>query len=347
MRRLAALLAATTMLALAACGEKEDVLEPSGSKELELMLDYFPNADHAGIYAAQAAGHFEQAGLDVTIRQPPDPAAPIKQVAAGRVDLAISYEPEVFRARDQGLNVVSVAALVQEPLTSLISLPEAKIARPADLEGKTVGTAGIDYQTAYLQTILAEAGVPADSVKVRNVGFSFSQNLIAGRIDAALGAFWNYEGVELRLRGKRPRIIRMEEAGVPTYNELVIVANEDALERDGDKIRAFIGALSRGTRDLRSDPERAVAALLEANRDLDPQLQREAVRVTLPLFFPPEGKPYGWQDPAQWDAFGAWMEDNDLLRIRPTRAGPTTTGCCPGRACSQSSSRSSAIELMQ
>ena len=122
------------------------MLEPSGSKRVELMLDYFPNADHAGIYAAQAGGDFEEAGLDVEIRQPPDPAAPIKQVAAGRVDLAISYEPEVLRARDQGLSVVSVAAIVQKPLTSIISLPKAKIREPADLEGKTVGTAGIDYQ---------------------------------------------------------------------------------------------------------------------------------------------------------------------------------------------------------
>ena len=103
----------------------------------------------------------------MTIRQPPDPAAPIKQVAAGRVDLAISYEPEVFRARDQGLRRVagSVGAVVQKPLTALISLPAAKIAKPADLKGKTVGTAGIDYQSAYLQTILSEARVPADSVK--------------------------------------------------------------------------------------------------------------------------------------------------------------------------------------
>jgi putative hydroxymethylpyrimidine transport system substrate-binding protein len=311
MKKLVAL--AVVALVVAGCGEKEDVLEPSGSKRVELMLDYFPNADHAGIYAAQAARYFEQAGLDVEIRQPPDPAAPIKQVAAGRVDLAISYEPEVFRARDQGLNVVSVGAIVQKPLTALISLPAAKVDRPADLRGKTVGTAGIDYQAAYLQTILTEAGVPADSVKVRNVGFSFSPALITKRIDAALGAFWNYEGTDLRLRGKRPRIIRMEEAGVPTYNELVLVANQDALERDADKIRAFIGALSRGTRDLKNDPDEAIDGLLEANPDLDAELQREVVDVTLPLFLPPAGKPYGWQEPTEWDAFAAWLEDNDLL----------------------------------
>jgi putative hydroxymethylpyrimidine transport system substrate-binding protein len=331
MTRLALVLAlAVAGLAPAACGEKEDVLAPSGSKQVELMLDYFPNADHAGIYAAQAEGHFEQAGLDVTIRQPPDPAAPIKQVAAGRVDLAISYEPEVLRARDQGLPVVSVGAIVQEPLTSIISLPKAKIRRPADLKGKTVGTAGIDYQTAYLETILAEAGVNTDDVKVRNVGFGLTPALLTGKVDAVLGAFWNYEGTDLRLRGKRPRIIRMEEAGVPTYNELVLVANEGALKGDADKLRAFIGAVSRGTRDLRRDPDAAIEGLLEANPDLDPELQRAVVKVTLPLFFPPAGRPYGWQDPAQWDAFSAWMRDSNLLEQAPDPGGSHDNALLPG-----------------
>jgi putative hydroxymethylpyrimidine transport system substrate-binding protein len=251
-------------------------------------------------------------------------------VAAGRVDLAISYEPEVLRARDQGLKVVSVAALVQKPLTSIISLPKAKIAKPADLKGKTIGTAGIDYQEAYLKTILADAAVNPSTVKVRNVGFGFSPALITGKIDAALGAFWNYEGVDLRLRGKRPRIIRIEEAGVPTYNELVLVANADALKRDSDKIRAFIGAISRGTRDLRRDPSSAIEGLLKANPDLDPRLQRASVRVTLPLFFPPEGKPFGWQDPSQWDAFSAWMKENQLLENPPDPRSSFDNGLLPG-----------------
>ncbi|HZG48399.1 MAG TPA: ABC transporter substrate-binding protein [Thermoleophilaceae bacterium] len=325
---LVAVLAAA--LLLAACGEKEEQLEPAGSKRVELMLDYFPNADHAGIYAAQAAGYFEQAGLDVEIRQPPDPAAPIKQVAAGRVDLAISYEPELLRARDQGLPVVSVAALVQEPLTSIISLPEAKIRRPADLRRKTVGTAGIDYQSAYLRTILADAGVEADSVRERNVGFSLTPALLTGRVDAVLGAFWNYEGTELRLKGKRPRVIRMDDAGVPSYDELVLVAPERSLEANAAKLRAFIGALSRGTRDLRANPDAAIEGLLEANRDLDPELQRAVLEETLPLFFPPEGRPYGWQDPEQWDAFSAWMRDNGLLERAPDPRAAFDNGLLPG-----------------
>jgi putative hydroxymethylpyrimidine transport system substrate-binding protein len=327
-RRLAPL--ALLLALLAGCGEKEDVLEPKGSKRLELLLDFFPNADHAGIYAAREGGHFEQAGLDVKIHQPADPAAPIKQVAAGRVDLAVSYEPEVLRARDKGLRVVAVGALVQEPLTSIISLPRAKIRRPADLEGKRVGTAGIDYQSAYLRTVLLEAGADPERVKERNVGFALNAALLTRKVDATLGSFWNYEGTELRLKRRKPRIIRIERAGVPRYDELVLVANADALDRDKPKIRAFIGALSRGARDLRRDPDRAIEGLLRANPDLDAKLQRAVVKVTLPLFFPPRGEPFGWQDPRQWQAFAAWMRENHLLQELPDASGSFTNELLPG-----------------
>ena len=328
-RRLAPLVVLLALLALG-CGEKSDTLSPGGSKRVELLLDYFPNADHAPIYAAQAKGYFEQAGLDVKIRQPTDPASPIKEVAAGRVDLAISYEPEVLRARDKGLKVIAVGALVRGPLTSIISLPKAKVRSPRDLEGKTVGTAGIDYQTAYLQTILGDAGVSASSVKQRNVGFNLVPALLTGKVDAILGGFWNYEGVDLRQRGKHPRIIRIERAGVPDYDELVLVANEDALRRDGPKLRAFIGALSRGARALRRDPDGATDGLLEANPDLDAKLQRASVKATLPLFLAPKGKPYGYQDPAGWQDFTAWMRENKLLEKLPDARGSFTNELLPG-----------------
>jgi len=329
-RTIAAILAAACALALGACGEKEDKLGPSGSTRLNLMLDFFPNADHAGIYAAQAAGHFEDAGLDVEIRQPPDPAAPIKQVAAGRVDLAISYEPEVLRARDEGLQVVSVGALVRKPLTSIISLPRARVRSPKDLKGKRVGTAGIDYQSAYLRTILLDAGVDPTTVKERNVGFGFSAALLTRKVDAVLGAFWNYEGIELRQRRRRPRIIRVDDAGVPTYDELVLVANQDALERDGHRIRAFIGALARGTSDLRRDPGEAIQGLLRANPDLDERLQRASVKATLPLFLPKKGRPFGYQDPGEWDRFAAWMRENRIVRRIPDAGGAFTNELLAG-----------------
>jgi putative hydroxymethylpyrimidine transport system substrate-binding protein len=315
---------------IAGCGEKEDRLTPSGEKRFDVLLDFFPNADHAGIYAAQGQGHFRQAGLNVNIRQPSDPATVLKQVSAGKVDLAISYEPQLLAARDQGQRLVAVAALVQEPLTSIISLPRARIRRPADLKGKAVGTAGIGYQAAFLRTIALEAGVDPGTIKERNVGFGLQPALLSRKVDATLGGFWNYEGVDLRLKKRKPQIIRVDRAGVPSYDELVLVANEDALERDGGRIRAFLGALARGNRDLRRDPETGIRPLLRADKGLDPRLQRAALKVTLPLFSAPRGKPYGYQDPGQWNEFVAWMNDNKLLRNTTDARDAYTNELLPG-----------------
>ncbi|MEA2386902.1 MAG: putative hydroxymethylpyrimidine transport system substrate-binding protein [Thermoleophilaceae bacterium] len=324
MTRLLVAIALTCLLA-AGCGEKEEKLSPGAPEKLELMLDWFPNADHAPIYAAQSGGHFEDVGLDVEIRQPPgDPAAPLKQVVAGRVDLAVSYEPEVLRARDKGLAVVAVGALVQTPLTSIISLPGAGIRTAEDLDGKVVGTAGIDYQAAYLSAIAKKAGA---RVEQRDVGFNLSAALLSRKVDAVLGAFWNYEGTDLRLRKRNPQIIRLEQAGVPTYDELVFVANAD---REDDRIKRFVAALERGTDDLRRDPGAGLKGLLDANRDLDPELQRAVVDVTLPLFGPPRGKPFGWQEPKEWNAFAKWMRDNELLENAIDARGAFTNEYLPG-----------------
>jgi putative hydroxymethylpyrimidine transport system substrate-binding protein len=301
------------VLALAGCGEKKDALSPATTRPFELMLDYFPNADHAPIYAAKAGGAFKDAGLDLKIRQPSDPAAPLKQVAAGRVDLAVSYEPEVLRARSKGLHVVAVGALVRGPLTSIISLPKAKVEKASDLKGKTVGTAGIDYQHAYLQTILGDAGVPLDSVKERNVGFNLVPTLLTGKVDAILGGFWNYEAIDLEQRNKHPRVIRMEDAGVPPYDELVFVANADAVGRDAARIRSFVQAVARGAALLEKDQAAGVDALLKANPDLDRKLQAASVKATMRQFMPPANRPYGWLDPSRWKRFGQWMTDNELI----------------------------------
>jgi putative hydroxymethylpyrimidine transport system substrate-binding protein len=267
-------------------------------------------------------------GLDVKIRTPSDPAAPLRQVAAGRVDLAISYEPEVLRARDQGLKVVSVGALIQRPLTSIIALPAAKVQRPADLRGKRVGTAGIDYQKAFLQTILEHARVPPQSVTVKNVGFNLNQALLTKKVDATLGGFLNYEAVELRQRKKHPVVIPVDKVGVPQYDELVFVTSESEARDNGDTIRSFLGAVARGTRDLRKEP---VAALLRANPDLDAKLQRAAVKITLPLFEPPAGKPFGYQDPERWTAFAKFMKDGGLLNGTRGARGAFTNELLPGR----------------
>jgi putative hydroxymethylpyrimidine transport system substrate-binding protein len=326
MRRAVVLLLA--VLLLAGCGERKERVGPGKTQQLQLMLDFLPNADHAGIYAAQANGHFHDVGLDVKIRTPSDPAAPLRQVAAGRVDLAISYEPEVLRARDRGLKVVSVGALVKRPLTSIIALPGAGISKPADLRGKKVGTAGIDYQHAFLQTILERASVDPSDVKEQNVGFNLVQALLTKKVDAILGGFLNYEAVELRQKKKHPVVIPVDKVGVPPYDELVFVTSEATAKEEGDAIRGFLGALARGTRDLRSQP---VAALLKANPDLDRKLQREAVKETLPFFEPPAGKPFWFQEPGKWRMFAEFMRKAGLLQTARGANGAFTNALLPGQ----------------
>ena len=241
-----AVLAATIGLA-AGCGEKEEPKGGADAEPFELALDFYVNPDHAGIYAGLENGRFEEAGLDVTPRVPSDPAAPIKLVAAGKADLAISYEPEVLIARDQGQPVTAVAALVPSPLTSLISLPEAKIDEPADLRDKTIATAGIPYQQAFLDAILREERIDPGQVKTQNVGLGLLPAVVSGRADAMLGGFRNVEGVDLAERGLNPRVTPVDELGIPTYDELVLVANSDRLEEDSEPIRLFVAALEQGT----------------------------------------------------------------------------------------------------
>jgi putative hydroxymethylpyrimidine transport system substrate-binding protein len=319
-------------LVLAACGTKSDSTAPGSTQPLRLVLDYLPNADHVGIYQSLADGDFRRAGLDVKVQVPSDPAAPLKLLAAGQADLAISYEPELLLARDKGLQLVSVGAIVQKPLTSIISLPKAKIRSPRDLAGKRVGTAGIPYQSAYLKTILARAGVSPGRVKETSVGFNLVPALLSRRVDATLGAFWNYEGIQLAQRHKRPSIIRVERAGVPTYDELVLVARRSTVGTQGAKIRRFVQALARGYLATRRDPAAAVDALVKANPDLDPQLQLASVKATLPVFFPADPKlPFGWQDRGQWDAYGRWMFTNKLLTRPPNAAGALTNEFLAGQ----------------
>ncbi len=322
MRRRIPPLAALPVLAAAmlvgGCGAKRDILTTSSTEPLRVMLDYTPNPDHAGLYDAIATGKFKQAGLAVKPLTPPDPASPLKLLAAGRVDLAISYEPELLLARDKGARLVAVGAIVQKPLTSLVSLPAGKVRTPADLAGKTVGTAGIPYQSAYLKTILAAAHVPADSVREVNVGFNLVPAMLSKRVDATLGAFWNVEGVSLDRARRRPSIIRMDQAGVPPYDELVLVARQADLAKGGSKIRRFVQALGRGYADVRADPKPAENALLGANPDLDKRETAASIRATLPAFLPPSRKPFGYQDPRQWDAYGRWMLRNRLLTRPPS-----------------------------
>jgi putative hydroxymethylpyrimidine transport system substrate-binding protein len=318
-------------IVLAACGEKPENQTATTPESLTLTLDWFPNPDHVAIYEAQQRGYFQDAGLDVRIQTPSDPAAPIKQVAAGRTDLAISYEPEVLLAHEQGLDVKAVGALFDHPLTSLIWLRKSGIKRLADLRGKTIATAGIPYQDAYLKTILARAKLATSDVKEVNVGQGLLPAILSGRAQAMLGGFANVEGVELKLRGKAPTVTPVDRLGVPTYDELVFVARASSLADHSQPIRLFLAALARGAAAAEQHPRQATQALLKANPGLDEKVTAAEVSATLPLLSQGTAQhPFGYMDQAQWKVFIGWMRDHGLIASLPVAAALLTDELLPG-----------------
>ncbi|HMD58093.1 MAG TPA: ABC transporter substrate-binding protein [Solirubrobacteraceae bacterium] len=309
-----------------ACGSKQDALTSATVKPLTLMLDFFPNADHAAIYSAIAHGDFRAVGLDVKPATPADPSEPLKLLASGKVDMAITYEPELLLARDEGLHVVSIAALVQRPLTSIIALPGRHVSSVADLAGKRVGTAGIAYQTAELRTALVHASVSPADVREVNVGFNLIPAMLSGQVDATLGGFWNYEAIQLRLMHRHPVVIPIDQAGVPSYDELVLAVREGQAHTDGQDLRAFLAALTRGEREVRADPQAATRTVIDANPSLEPKLQLESIRQTLPATQPANAsEPFGYQDPGAWASFASWMFAHGLLAHDPTSGLPPFT----------------------
>jgi putative hydroxymethylpyrimidine transport system substrate-binding protein len=315
---------------LAACGEKKEAVTPASTQSLTLMLDYFPNADHVGIYRALDEGDFKAAGLDVHVQPPSDPSLPLKLLASGKADVAISYEPELMLARDKGEPLVSIGAIVQHPLTSIISIKG--IRSPGQLRGKRVGDAGIPYQHAYLDTILTHAGVPVPSVRETNVGFDLVPAMLSGRVDATLGAYWNYEAIQLAMAHRHPDVIRMETVGVPDYDELILVVTRKTLAEKTAQLRRFVQALARGYESVRRDPAAGVAALVHLTTGLDPKFQLASVRATLPVFFPSDpSKPWGWQDQNAWSAYGSWMLSNHLISNPLAAANASTNELLAGQ----------------
>jgi putative hydroxymethylpyrimidine transport system substrate-binding protein len=312
------------------CGEKTESTTPGTPQQLTLALDFYVNPDHAGIFEAIDNGYFRDAGLDVQTQTPSDPSAPIKEVAAGRADLAISYEPEVLLAHDQGLPVKAVAAIVPTPLTSLIWLKDSGIQRVKDLKGKTVATAGIPYQEDYLKTILERAGLTTNDVDTVDVQQGLLQAILGGHAQAMLGGFLNVEGVDLERRGENPTVIPVDKLGIPTYDELVLVANSDTLDDSSEDIRLFLDALERGTKAAVADPAGATKAILDAGKGLDPKITRAEVDKTLPLLMPKDTKhPYGYMDPSQWERFAHFFADHGVIQALPSTSDVLTNDLLP------------------
>ena len=274
MRRFIALL--TIVLACAA------PVSARAGEAMTVILDWFVNPDHAPLIVALEQGYFAEAGLDVELVAPADPNDPPKLVAAGMADLAVSYQPQLHVQVHEGLPLIRVGTLIASPLNSLVVLADGPVDDIADLRGRKIGYSVGGFEDALLRTMLERHGVSLDEVELVNVNFSLSPALITGQVDAVIGAFRNFELNQLDLEGYEGRAFYVEEEGVPPYDELILVANRETLDRP--KVRRFLDALERGVLFLVNHPEESWALFTEAYPDLDDELNRLAWRDTLPRF---------------------------------------------------------------
>lgn len=291
------------------------VLTPLGAasrSKLTLTLDWTPNPDHVAFYYARDTGLFAQADLDVIIRPPSDLTAPLKLVGAGKSDLAVSYEQELFFAAARKLPVVAVAAVVPQPLNSFMAI-NPKIRSLRDLRGRTIGIPGVPSDYATLDTALATVGLTRKDVKIVSVGHNLLHALLAHRVDALLGGHRNVEGIQLKLWGLAPTIIPIDHAGVPTYDELVLVANKSRLRSDAgyrSLVRRFTRTFIAATAEARANPIRALTILKRVTASDADYLPR-ATPATLRLLVGPDGA--GCLNLRDWRRFGAWMHTSGLL----------------------------------
>lgn len=316
--RRALLLLGALALLVAGCGAAGGgaARRGQGGGSLSLSLDWTPNPDHVGLYYAERHGFFQRAGLRVTMRAPSDPSAPIKLVGLNQVDLAISYQPDLFLASPKRPPVKAVAALVPVPLNSLIALGGSGVDSPASLRGRKVGITGIPTDDATLATLLRTGGVPSGQVRTVSVGFNLVTSLLSHKVDAILGGYRNVEGIQIEQEtGARPVVLPVDRLGVPSYDELVVVANSRRLEDDSAyaaRVRRFLDALRQGTGAAIADPGGAVAVMQQATSYKAPFL-RASVPATLALLRPPDGAPVGCMDAAAWRSYGEWMHRTGLL----------------------------------
>jgi ABC-type nitrate/sulfonate/bicarbonate transport system substrate-binding protein len=300
-----AALALVALLA-AGCGS---VGEDRPGSEATVLLDFSPNAVHAGLYLATERGFDTAEGVTLEIRAPGASTDALKALQAGRADMAILDIHDLGLARERGRDIVGVMALVQRPLAAVLAQPS--IRSPAELEGQRVGVTGLPSDVAVLRSIVAGDGGDPEAVRTTTIGFQAVKALLARRVQAAT-AFWNVEGVALREQRPGIREFRVDDFGAPPYPELVLCVTRATLEDREPTVRAAIRALQRGYGEAQRDPESAVAAMVAAEPRLD-EAQLAAGLDAVAADFTAGARAYGELRPGVLEAWARWDERFGIL----------------------------------
>ncbi|MFY0692707.1 MAG: ABC transporter substrate-binding protein [Paracoccaceae bacterium] len=280
--------------------------------KITLMLDWFVNPDHGPVIIAEENGYFADQGLEVEVIAPADPADPPKMVAAGRADLAISYQPQLHLQVAEGLPLTRVGTLVATPLNCLLVLADGPVREVADLKGRKVGFSVAGVEEALLSAVLGNHGLTMDDIELVNVNWSLSPSLMSGQVDAVLGAFRNFELNQMEIEGVEGRCFYIEEEGVPTYDELIYVANPGTM--DAGVIRRFLRATELATQYIVNHPQESWEIFAATSAELQDELNEKAWVDTLPRFaLRPEAL-----DEGRYTRFEQFLNEAKLVEgIRP------------------------------
>ncbi|WP_366941209.1 ABC transporter substrate-binding protein [uncultured Kiloniella sp.] len=278
------------------------------NEKLTVLLDWFVNPDHATLVVAKEKGFFSEQGLDVDLIAPADPNDPPKLVAAGKAALAVSYQPQLHLQVAEGLPLTRVGTLVATPLNSLVVLKDSPIKSIADLKGRKVGYSVGGFEDVILDAMLEKHGLGVKDVELINVNFTLSPSLISGQVDAVIGAFRNFELNQMDIVGKPGRAFYVEEEGVPSYDELILVANNQNV--DDPRFPRFLKALEQATTYLINHPQESWTLFIKAYPDLDDELNRRAWKDTLPRF---ALRPAAL-DEGRYSDFADFLKAKDLIK---------------------------------
>lgn len=299
-------LISATLLAIAT------LASPSfANDKLTVMLEWFVNPDHAPMVIAQEKGLFAAAGLDVTLIPPADPSAVPRLIAAKQADIGIHYQPNLYLDHEAGLPIVRIGTLVETPLNTVTVLADGPIKSLADLKGKKVGFSVTGFEDAMLKRMLENAGLKKDDVELVNVNFSLSPSLIAGKVDATVGGFRNFELTQMKLEGHEGKAFYPEENGVPPYDELIFIAHRDSVA--DSRLPRFLGAIEQASVFITNHPDDAWQMFIKAYPDLNDELNRKAFFDTLPRF----AKRPAALDTGRYERFGAFMQQMGLVKTAP------------------------------
>ena len=281
------------------------------SDKLTVLLDWFVNPDHAPLFIAQERGYFKSHGLEVEMIAPADPNDPPKLVAAQKADIAVSYQPQLHIQVDAGLPLVRFGTLVPTPLNTLLVLEDSPIKSIRDLKGKKVGYSIGGFEDALLRAMLEKHDLTLNDITLINVNFSLSPALLSGQVDAVIGAFRNFELNQREIEGYKGRAFYVEEHGVPSYDELILVANSEAINKL--VLRRFLDALEEGVQYLINHPTESWALFLRSREHLDDELNRRAWGDTLRRF---ALRPAAL-DVNRYEEFADFMKTQGLIRNIP------------------------------